>query len=125
MTLSYDAIMPSSCKEAILTPILKKPSLNPEVLKQNNFNFRPVSNVAFISKLIEKVVDSQISKHIQLNGLEEKMQPAYKQHHSTETAWVRLCTDILQAIDDNKAVLLVSLDLSSTFDTIDHDILLH
>ena len=116
-----DAIMPSSFKEAILTPILKKSSSNPEVLK----HFRPVSNVAFISMLIEKVVVYQIFKHIQINGLYEKMQSANKQHHSTETAWVRLHNGILQAMDDNKGLLLVSLDLNSAFDTTDHDSLLY
>ena len=52
------------------------------------------------------------------------MQSAYKKYHSTETAWVRLHNDILSELDDNKIVLLVSLDVSATFDTLDHSILL-
>ena len=67
-------MMLSCSKEVILTPVLKKSSLNPDVLK----HFRPVSNLTFISKLIEKVVNYQVSKHIQPNGLDEKMQSAYK-----------------------------------------------
>ena len=116
-----EGTMPVPFKEAVLTPILKKSSLDKEVLK----NYRPISNLAYISKLIEKVVDHQITDHIQKYNLEEAMQSAYRQHHSTETAWVRLHNDILRALDDNMAVLLVCLDLSAAFDTIDHGILLH
>ena len=115
-----EAVMPAPFKEAVLTPILKKSSLDKEVLK----NYRPISNLAYISKLIEKVVDLQITDHIQKYNLDEEMQSAYRQHHSTETAWVRLHNDILRALDDNMAVLLVCLDLSAAFDTIDHGILL-
>ena len=52
------------------------------------------------------------------------MQLAYKKYHSTETAWVSLHNDILSELDDNKVVLLVSLDVSAAFDTLDHSILL-
>ena len=74
--------------------------------------------------MIERVVDHQITAHIENNNLNEVMQSAYRQHHSTETAWVRLHNDILTAIDNNMAVLLVCLDLSAAFDTVDHGILL-
>ena len=114
------AIMPSVFKQAILTPILKKPSLDKESLQ----NYRPISNLAFISKMIERVVDHQITAHVENNNLSEVMQSAYGQHHSTETVWVRLHNDILTAIDNNMAVLLVCLDPSAAFDTVDHGILL-
>jgi len=121
INMSLDqATMPSLLKEAVLTPILKKSSLD----KENLQNFRPISNLAFISKMIEKVVDHQITVYIEENHLHEVMQSAYRQHHSTETAWVRLHNDILTALDNNMAVLLVCLDLSAAFDTIDHNILL-
>lgn len=115
-----ESVMPAVFKEALLTPILKKSSFNPELFK----NFRPISNLAYVSKLIEKVADIQLSRYIEENNLDESMQSAYKAHHSTETAWVRLYNDILLALDDNLAVLLVCLDLSAAFDTIDHTILL-
>ncbi|XP_068716843.1 uncharacterized protein [Montipora capricornis] len=74
--------------------------------------------------MIERVVGHQITAHIENNNLNEVMRSAYRQHHSTETAWVRLHNDILTAIDNNMAVLLVCLDLSAPFDTVDHGILL-
>ena len=74
--------------------------------------------------MIERVVDHQITAHIENNNLNEVMRSAYRQHHSTETAWVRLHNDILTAIDNNVAVLRVCLDLSAPFDTVDHGILL-
>ena len=113
--------MPAVFKKALLKPILNKSSFNREILK----NFRPISNLAYVSKLIEKVADIQLSRYIEENNLDESMQSAYKAHHSTETAWVRLYNAILLALDDNLAVLLVCLHLSAAFDTIDYTILLH
>ena len=112
------AIMPSVFKQAILTPILRTPSLNKDSLQ----NYCSISNLAFISNTIERVVDHQITA--QNNNLNEVIQSAYRQHHSTETAWVRLHNNILTVIDNNMAVLLLCLDLSAAFDTVDHDILL-
>lgn len=56
--------------------------------------------------------------------MHEPMQSAYRSHHSTETALVRVCNDILCAVDERKAVILILLDLSAAFDTIDHEILI-
>ena len=79
---SLTSIMPCSYKEAIFTPILKKPDLNTEDLK----NYRPISNLSYVSKLIEKVVAKQITNYVSTNNLEEPMQSAYRESHSTETA---------------------------------------
>ena len=79
-----ESVMPAVFKEALLTPILKKSSFNPELFK----NFRPISNLAYVSKLIEKVADIQLSRYIEENNLDESNQSAYKAHHSTEIAWV-------------------------------------
>ena len=117
---SLESIMPSSYKEAVLTPILKKPNMDPEVLK----NYRPVSNLPYVSKLIEKIVAKQLTSYVHTNNLEEAMQSAYRANHSTETALCRLHNDIVSSLDRNECVLLVSLDLSAAFDTIDHQILL-
>ena len=97
----------------------KKITLDPDILK----NYRPVSNLTFISKLIEKVVAKQIISHLTKHDLLEKFQSAYRPLHSTETALLRVSNDILRAIDNKKCVFLVLLDLSAAFDTIDHDIL--
>ena len=117
---SISSTMPEVYKEAIITPILKKPNLNTEELS----NYRPISNLAYLSKLIEKVVAKQINDYTSANQLEETMQSAYRQYHSTETALIRIHNDILMALDNNESVLFVSLDLSAAFDTIDHNILL-
>ena len=104
----------------MISPIIKKPSLNRNELK----NYRPVSNVSFISKLIEKVVTQQITNHINDCNLSEVYQSAYKACTSTETALLKVKNDVLNAIDRQEVVFLVLLDLSAAFDTIDHDILL-
>ena len=114
------AEMPAEYKDAIVIPILKKYSLPPDNLR----NFRPVSILPYISKVIEKVVALQLLQHLSLNNIEEKFQSAYKQFHSTETATIRVYNDILRELDQKNCVLLVLLDLSAAFDTIDHGILL-
>ena len=112
-------VFPTSLKAARVKPLIKKSSLDPEQLK----NYRPVSNLPTLSKIIEKLVVRQLQHHMQVNGLDEKMQSAYKSGHSTETALLRLKNDMLMAIDGRKAVVLVLLDLSAAVDTVDHDIM--
>ena len=113
-------VFPSELKSAIVKPLLKKSTLDPEVLK----NFRPVSNLSFISKVIEKVVASRLLDHMVGNDLLEPFQSAYRSGHSTETALLRVHNDIVNAVDQGKGVCLILLDLSAAFDTVDHDILL-
>ena len=84
-----------------------------------------MSNLPFISKILEKVVAKQLLDHMKKHELHEVMQSAYKQHHSTETALIRVQNDILQNLDNKCGVILVLLDLSAAFDTIDHNVLLH
>ena len=98
---------PSIYKTTQVTPLLKKSSLDPDTMK----NYRPVSNLPFVSKIVDKVVASH------LNFI-------YRKHHRTETVLLRVQNYILQAIDRNKCVMLLLLDLSVAFDTIDHEILL-
>ena len=112
--------MPSQLKVFKLRPLLKKPSLDHTQFS----NYRPVSNLTFISKAIEKLVANQLISYINENNLNETFQSAYKQYHSTETALIRVHNDILSAIDNRGTVILLLLDLSAAFDTVDHDILL-
>ena len=77
-------VFPESLKHAIVSPIIKKPSLNPEILKNN----RPVSSIIYLSKIIEKHAVLNIANHIALNHLKDSLQSAYKPVHSTETAKV-------------------------------------
>ena len=86
-------------------------------------NYRPVSNLAFVGKVIEKVVAQQLTHHLTANNLHEKFQSAYKALHSTETALLKVQSDILESVDAGNVVVLVMLDLSAAFDTIDHNML--
>ena len=105
----------------MLVPLIKKIVLDPEILN----SFRPISNLPFISKIIEKVVASRMNQHMLSNNLHEIMQSSYKEFHSTETALTCVLDDLLCAIDDKKSALLLMLDLSAAFDTVDHNILLN
>ena len=111
---------PSALKAAIVRPLLKKHNLDPNNLS----NYRPVSNLSFLSKLLEKVALRQLNVHLQTNNLFHPYQSAYRSNHSTETALLRIVNDLLHATDSGKVSLLTLLDLSAAFDTIDHSILL-
>ena len=116
----HTGVVPACFKHALVTPLLKKPTLNPDILS----NFRPVSNLSFISKILEKVVYRQMNTYLQSNGLLESFQSAYRKMHNTETALVKIINDLLVCADQRKVSILVLLDLSAAFDTIDHSILL-
>ena len=114
-------IVPPCLKHAVVRPHLKrKPNADTELLQ----NYRPVSNLPFLSKVIEKTVVKRLLAHMDNYNLHEVMQSAYKQFHSTETALIRVQNDILVNMDKKRGVILVLLDLSAAFDTIDHATLL-
>ena len=108
--------VPKSFKSARIRPLLKKPGLDPEILK----HFRPVSNLPFVSKILEKVIDARIERHLVCNSLHEPLQSAYRKFHSTETALLKVQNDIMESLDQGSISVLVMLDLSAAFDTIDH-----
>jgi len=83
-------VMPTLYKTARVVPLLKKPSLDPSVLG----NYRPVSNLSFLSKVLERVVNKQLMNYMTHNGLHEALQSAYRKNHSTETALVRVQHDM-------------------------------
>ena len=83
-----------------------------------------MSNLSFVSKIIEKVVSTRLEDHLRRNGLHEDFQSAYRSGHSTETALLCIHSDILNSLDKGEAAILVLLDLSAAFDTIYHQILL-
>ena len=107
-------------KRAFVTPLLKKLILACEIFK----NYRPVSNLSFVSKLIERIVCVQLVDHLKENDMYEIFQSAYIQLHSTKTALLRVQNDILQAVDSEGGAILVLLDLSAAFDTIDRQFFL-
>ncbi|KAL9961852.1 hypothetical protein ACROYT_G030880 [Oculina patagonica] len=107
-------------KNALVHPLLKKAGLKPI-----NKNFRPVSNLQVTSKITEKSVAIQLQDHMTANSLFPVLQSAYRQNHSTETALLKVKNDLLLNMDKGHVTLLVMLDLSAAFDTVDHGILLH
>ena len=107
-----------SWKMATVKPLLKKAGLE-TVLS----NYRPVSNLSFISKLVEKCVVSQLNTYLSTHSLHSSHQSAYKECFSTETALCSLMDQLLWTMEKGQASILVSLDLSAAFDTVDHEIL--
>ena len=112
---------PSSWKHAIITPILKKAGLDASIPS----SYRPVSNLTFLSKVLERVVHNQMTRYLAANNLLPKFQSAYRKSHSTETALMKVLADLTNAIDDGQLALVAFLDLSAAFDTVDHQVLLH
>ena len=110
--------VPQCLKQALVAPLLKKPG--PDNNAQRNY--RPVPNLPFLSKLLERVVLHQLVEHITNYHLLELKQSAYRQHYSTETALLHVC--LLCNMDQGQVSILTLLDLSAAFDMIDHDILL-
>ena len=91
-------------------------SLDPDDLK----NYSPESNLSFLSKVLERIVLSQLNEHLNHNNLLSHLHSAYRPNHSTETALLRIVNDLPTAMDNNKICILTLLDLSAAFDTIVH-----
>ena len=91
--------------------------------KSEPANYRPISNLNTIGKLLERLVLVRLQPHINGSSFNE-YQSAYRAGHSTETALLRITNDALRAADDKMATVLMALDLSAAFDTINHDILI-
>ncbi len=105
------AIMPEELKHSILCPLLKKRGL--ELIEKN---FRSVSNLTFISKIIEMCVTSQYVAYINESKLSQPHQSVYKQFHSTETALMMVQNDLVLAKDRSEMSIHILVDLSAAFD---------
>ena len=112
-------VVASKWKTSVIKPLLKKVSLDP-IMK----NYRPVSNLPFMSKLVETCILAQFNKHCEDNLLMPDYQSAYRSNYSCKTSLVKLVNDIHWDFENQNAVALVALDLSAAFDTVDHDMLL-
>ena len=108
-------------KEAHVVPILKSLQSDHELFK----NFRPVSLLSFISKLTERVVHTRVNSYLSENDLHVPSHFGYKRHHSCETFLLKLIDDILVTIDNKLGVVVLIIDLSAAFDTVDHTVLLN
>ena len=118
LSLATSIVQPS-LKQAILSPQLKRAQLDHELYP----NFRPISNLQFLAKLVEKVVANRVLCHPLTNDL-ECFQSAYKMYHSCVTALVWVQNDILQLTDSNCSVVLLLLNLFAAFDMVYQQILL-
>ena len=113
-------IFPSASKKAIIKPSIKDIKECPDSFR----NYRPVSNISFLSKLCEKAVLSQLNEYLDKNKLLCSQQSGYRRFHSCETLNLKLFDDILKCLDEGSTVALLLLDLSAAFDTVDHKLLL-
>ena len=114
-------IFPQYFNSALVTPILRKRCLYHNDLN----NYRPVTSLSFIAKILEKLVLSQVSSYINSHNLCNTCQSAYRPGHSTETAFPRVVNDLFLSLNKGNISILALLDFSSAFDTIDHPILVH
>ena len=96
-------VFPPDFKTAIVKPQLKKQNLDPNNVK----NYRPISNLAFLSKLLQKTVLCQLQDDLKSNDLYSPFQSAYQTGHSTETALTRVTNDLLAKLDDGKISMVV------------------
>ena len=106
-------------KEALVKSLVKKMSLGTTVT-----NYRPVSNLQFISKIVLRVTLDQFTQHYNSNSFLPDYQSAYRKYYSCETSLVKLVNNILWAMEKQLVTVVVILDLSAAFDTVDHDLLL-
>src|SRR5271156_3922747 len=113
--------VPKCFKHALVTPLVKNTKLDSNSMS----SYRPISNLLHSSKLLERCVSKQLNNYLSSSALYEAYQSAYRPLHSTETALLRVQNDILTNMDNKEITVLVLLDLSSAFDTVDHAILLN
>ena len=112
--------VPSTLKLAAITPILKKPGLDPD----SPNNYRPISNLPFLSKVLKKVVATQIKSHLDTNHLYEPFQSGFRSKRSTKTAVLKVTNDLLLSSDSGFISILILFDLSAAFDTVNRTILI-
>ena len=101
-------------KESIISPGIKKYILDHD----DNKSYRPISNIEFISKIIEKVVSIRLNEHMNINNLHTPEQFAYKKQHSTEHLVLQIVDEVLIGFEKGSATIVVLLDLSAAFDTV-------
>jgi len=111
---------PASFKEAFISPVIKKAGLDTADVSY----YRPISNLSVMSKLLERLVVRQLMKYLTSAELIPTLQSGFQPGHFTETAVLHVLSGLLQAIDRGDLGILILLDLTAAFDTVDHDILM-
>ena len=111
-------VFPSSLKQGVIVPLHKKDDEN------DLGNYRPVTNTLLLSKIIERHVLSQMKSYFNKNGLWPRFQSAYRQNHSTESSILYCLEKVSEIINKKKPAVVISLDMTSAFDTVNLDILL-
>ncbi|KAJ1099932.1 hypothetical protein NDU88_005025 [Pleurodeles waltl] len=101
---------------AEINPLLKKPMADPRDLK----NFRPISLLPFPAKVIEKIVNRQLTHYLKENNILDPSQSGFRSKHSTKTALIAATDDIRALLDNGETTALILLDLSAAFNTICH-----
>ena len=115
-----EGCIPTSQKVAVVKPHLQKRGLDIGDRK----NLRPVSNLTFISKRLERIVCTQLKAHLESNSAFPEHPSAYRKFHSTESTLLKVYSDLNMTLGKRNVALLGLLDLSAAFDTVDHDVLL-
>ncbi|KAL5260505.1 hypothetical protein ACHWQZ_G010593 [Mnemiopsis leidyi] len=111
---------PSTLKNALVRPAIKDENGDANSYK----NYRPISNLPFLSKILEKCVYKQLDQHLNINNLHAEHQSGYRKNHSCETATLTIYNDMLCINDTKSKVVLLLLDLSAAFDTVNHNMLI-
>ena len=115
-----NGVFPEALKSALVRPSIKDENGDVNSYK----NYRPISNLPFLSKIIEKSVHRQLETYLQRHNLHAEFQSGYKSNHSCETATLAIYNDLLCLSDSRSKIILLLLDLSAAFDTVNHELLL-
>ena len=110
-------------KNAVIAPLIKEMDgiMDKDIFK----NYRPVSNLLFVGKLIERVVSTRLNNHMTKNNLHSNSNHGYKKFHSSETLLLEVVNELLLSCDNGKPSIVLLLDLSAAFDTVDQKKLLN
>ena len=115
ISLNY-GIFPTSFKHAISSPILKKSLLDPNIIA----NYHPISQLPFLSKILERIVAIQFNRYIAENKLYDIYQNAFRRGHSTETALQQILNNIYSTVSSSISCQLILVYLSCAFDSLSH-----
>ena len=110
--------VPSSWKSAVVIPLHKKGD------PSSASNFRPITLVPGICKIVEKLIHHQLTEYLKRHHLFSIDQHGFMEHHSTSTALLTVTDSILRGMDQSEITLLTLIDLSRCFDVVDHSALL-